>query len=113
MYGEGARCYYSPELMLMFNQVYGTWHAWRFALIFMDVEFQTSEAEEQLNDQIKEEVKQMVDPADIQAYVDATRGLGYSGETALKWLQARKGLKLGQDKMYPDAMMKHHYPMIK
>lgn len=36
--GEGANCCFQEDIHLLFHHIYGNWHAWRFALIFEDVE---------------------------------------------------------------------------
>ena len=40
--GFGSRCYYHDESCFLFHEKFGNWHAWRFALIFEDIDFEPS-----------------------------------------------------------------------
>ena len=34
LHGEGSLCYFEKNMHLLHNAKFGTWHAWRFALVF-------------------------------------------------------------------------------
>jgi hypothetical protein len=40
--GFGSRCYFHGQAGFLFHQKFGNWHAWRFALIFEDIDFEPS-----------------------------------------------------------------------
>ena len=41
--GDGEMCFYQPLIHLLFHEVYGNWHAWRFALVFEDIKWTISQ----------------------------------------------------------------------
>jgi hypothetical protein len=39
--GSGTPCYFQKDIHFLFHIKYGSWHAWRFALLFNHIELKS------------------------------------------------------------------------
>jgi len=112
--GFGSRCYFHGQAGFLFHQKFGNWHAWRFALIFEDIDFEPSPDAYQVNRAIENQIAQRILASEIQQMKVLSKNgkLEWSERTAHIWLQMREVFSLGSGYKYPLDMLMHHYSDI-
>lgn len=112
--GEGAVCGLSKEVQLLFHLKYGSWHAWRFALVFNHVELKATQQDWDKVMKWQGQMEKLVLADEIEKSRALTKNgtIGFDRQVAHLWLRARQVFSLGREHIYPPEMLMHHYPLV-
>ena len=112
--GHGAECGFSKEVQLLFHLHYGSWHAWRFALVFNQVELKATDADWGRIRRWQAQMEKQIPCSEIEKSRALINNgtIGFDREVAHLWLRARQVFSLGQEHIYPPEMLMHHYPLV-
>jgi hypothetical protein len=78
----GDACIFQPDVHLVFHEKFGSWHAWRFAIIFQDIELTVND------DLVKtSKINNITIPEhEIQKAKSLIKNLTFQKDTAQTWL---------------------------